>query len=231
MNHSATDNKVIVNDLDEQQVADWLGQHPLFFTKHTDLLDQMQLPHPVRGAISLLEFQISRLRKQKADSDTKLHQLIGRAQENEQLLHNLHQLTISLLQSKSIAETIETTERSLQKAFALDWIKLQLIKDKTDLPTPSQTYQDSCFDHILKTRKPQCGLVDEKILQWLFPENTDEIRSAAIIPLATDQHPKGLLGLGSKDACRFRPDAGTVFLEQLGELLTTIICKHHAYDQ
>ena len=61
--------------LDEDSVAAYLSEHPEFFNKQEDLLAKLRIPHKSGGAISLLERQVSLLRRQqgKPRQDRSLH--------------------------------------------------------------------------------------------------------------------------------------------------------------
>ena len=70
----------------------------------------------------------------------------------------------------------------------------------------------------LERRQTICGRQDEKINRALFGDGVD-IGSSAIIPLFHQQD-LGLLCLGSAGESRFNDAMGTIFLQQLGELVS-----------
>jgi uncharacterized protein YigA (DUF484 family) len=70
----------------------------------------------------------------------------------------------------------------------------------------------------IKARKPVCGRQDDKINCELFGADI-RIGSSALIPLYHTGD-MGLLCLGSTSADRFGVSMGTIFLQQLGELVS-----------
>ena len=48
--------------LQENQVVDFLKQHPDFFLRHKALLDELTVPHEQRGAVSLFDLKLERQR-------------------------------------------------------------------------------------------------------------------------------------------------------------------------
>jgi uncharacterized protein len=64
-----------------------------------------------------------------------------------------------------------------------------------------------------------CGRLKLEKLEFLFAERAEQVASAVVIPL----NPVGLLAVGSSDPNRFHPGMGTVFLEQMAELIRTAI--------
>jgi uncharacterized protein YigA (DUF484 family) len=78
------------------------------------------------------------------------------------------------------------------------------------------------FEAFLKTSRPQCGRFKREQLQYLFGDQAQAIESAALIPLG--HHCKlGLMAIGSREASRFHPGMGTLFLTHLGELMELLL--------
>ena len=48
--------------LDDRAVSDFLLQNPDFFIRNARQVEQMLVPHPVRGTVSLVEWQLARQR-------------------------------------------------------------------------------------------------------------------------------------------------------------------------
>lgn len=51
-------------ELDDDAVMQYLLQNPDFFIRNARLVEQMHIPHPVRGSVSLVEWQLGRQRNQ-----------------------------------------------------------------------------------------------------------------------------------------------------------------------
>ena len=71
--------------LQEEQVVAFLGQHPDFFLRHKALLDQLQIPHPIKGAVSLVELHQERQRERIETQEQELRELMETASRNERI--------------------------------------------------------------------------------------------------------------------------------------------------
>ena len=65
-------------------IKDYLQANPTFFDDNPDILEFISLPHKNGGAISLIERQMSLLRKRDLELSNHISGLLGRAQDNEQ---------------------------------------------------------------------------------------------------------------------------------------------------
>ena len=75
------------------------------------------------------------------------------------------------------------------------------------------------FDTFLKGSGPRCGQVRDAQRSFLFGRETDEVGSAALVPLGQGAE-VGFMAIGSVDANRFHPGMSIDFLTRLGELVT-----------
>jgi uncharacterized protein YigA (DUF484 family) len=83
------------------------------------------------------------------------------------------------------------------------------------------------FSQVLASSKPICGHFKERQLEFLFPEHASEIGSGALLPLGQNAS-FGVLAICSRDPQRFHPGMGTIFLRQLGEIVSRILVPHIA---
>jgi len=81
------------------------------------------------------------------------------------------------------------------------------------------------FESFLKSSRPQCGRFKQEQLQYLFGDQAQAIESVALIPLGR-KPVRGLLAIGSREASRFHPGMGTLFLTHLGELTGLLLSEH-----
>jgi len=219
----------------EHEIVRYLRDRPDFFERHLDLLADMILPHESGKAISLLERQLSVLRDQRDENRKKLNQLIVTAQKNEELNNHINELILDLLDASTLKEVINTVIDRLAKDLEADAVVLRLFDNgNTSLKTVPEVVDWSepvmgAFEKVIKGRRPVCGSLKPGQLDALFSEQSDNIQSAALIPLVEDASSSkayGLLAIGSPDRQRFRADMGTVFLTQLGKVLTRILKLH-----
>lgn len=219
----------------EHDIVRYLRNHPAFFEQHLDLLADMVLPHETGKAVSLLERQLSVLRDQRDDNRKKLNQLIITAQKNEELNNHINELILELLDASNLEEVIKTVTKRLAKDINADAVVIRLfdvgnnaLKSVPEVVDWSEPVMGA-FEKVIKGRRPVCGSLKPGQLDALFSEQSDNIHSAALIPLvegAGSSKAYGLLAIGSPDRHHFRADMGTVFLTQLGKVLTRILKLH-----
>ena len=231
---SQQDQKIDIKDT-ERDIVRYLRDHPDFFERHQGLLADMLLPHETGGAISLLERQVSVLREQRDDNKKKLQQLIKTAQKNEQLNNHVNTLILALLDAMSLEEVLEVVRTRLANDFDAEAVVVRLFNTGHPTMTRLPELVDwsepvlGAFEKVIDGRKPVCGALKPGQLDALFSDQSDNIVSAALIPLvesASSSKCYGMLAIGSPDRNRFRADMGTVFLSQLGKVLTRVLKQH-----
>ena len=222
--------------LEEKSVADYLRDNPDFFHNNTSLLAALQVPHAVGPAVSLVEHQVKVLRDQNSQLKRKLMDLVHVARDNNRLNERMHQLTLGLINASSLEALLDTLRENLLVEFKADTVTLRLA----GLPEArarecavdifdTDSKELNHFEVFLKSSRPQCGRFKQEQLQYLFGDQAQAIESVALIPLG----PKvslGLLAIGSREASRFHPGMGTLFLTHLGELTGLLLADHLATD-
>ena len=217
----------------EQDMLNYLREHPAFFEKHQDILEGLSLSHETGTAISLIERQVQILREQKDEQQQQLQSLISTAHNNEKLNNNVNALILELLDASSLSEVLEIIEKRIRADFEADAIVIKLLasgntvlKDHEELTTWQQPAL-AIGEKVMTAREPVCGSFNKEQMQALFDDA--DIQSAGIIPLAKDKDSKncyGIIAIGSYDPQRFRADMGTLFLSLIGQVLTRILKRH-----
>lgn len=218
----------VEQSLSEEDVHDYLTQHPDFFERHNALLGSLRLPHVAGGTVSLVEKQVSVLRQKDLKLERQLKDLLDVARANDALSVKIHQLTLRLLHAADLPATLTAIEDSLRTGFDADQSILVLFADPADfadirigrffLPVQRDDEAVKAFDTFLQGNGPRCGQVRDAQRNFLFGKETDEIGSAAMIPLGKKSS-LGFLAIGSVDADRFHPGMSIDFLTRLGELV------------
>jgi uncharacterized protein YigA (DUF484 family) len=212
----------------EQAVHDYLQQNPDFFEHNGDLLGTLRLPHNAGGTVSLVERQVSVLRQKDIRLERQLKDLLDVARANDTLAAKIHQLTLALLAAPDLQATLSCIEKGLRTGFDADQSILVLFGDPTAftdidvgrffLPAERADPALKAFDTFLDSNAPRCGQVRDAQRNFLFGEDTNEIGSAALVPLGKNNE-IGFLAIGSADADRFHPGMSTDFLSRLGDLV------------
>ena len=228
--------------LDEQAVAEFLRGHPDFFDDQPELLAELVLPHPSGKAVSLIERQVSQLREQNQRLRQQLQSLVRNARNNEILSERIHNMTLALLHVNALDNLFSTLHDRLRKDFDADAVTVCLVSgpDNTRPPAPHEeglivrhiNHSDlHNFDKILESNGPVCGRLTHRQMHYLFSDGAGDINSVALIPLKAATPPQqpvllGIIGIGSPDTHRFQAGMGTVFLNQLADIVSSILRRH-----
>ena len=208
------------------EIAQYLCKHPQFFEEYADVLADIQVPHPHGGrAIPISERQIVALRDKNRILQEKLSDLIRFGEENGALTEKMHRLAIVLLTFTHLNDLLGGLHFNLREDFSIPHMGLRLwdiTSSGTELPEFSLTSTDirtlaESLPH------PYCGThVPDEIKTW-FGEDALRLRSFAMVALRARQTVIGLMVMGSEDPQRFYSGMGTIYLTQLGELVSAAL--------
>jgi hypothetical protein len=218
----------IEEELSESAIQDYLRRHPDFFERHGALLGSLRLPHITGGTVSLVERQVSVLRQRDVKLERKLKELLEVARTNDVLAGKIHQLALALLAARDLPQTLDSVEGALRTAFGADQSVLVLFRnpagcgelraDRFSRPMERDDSALQSFATFLASSRPRCGQVRDSQRNFLFGPGTDEVGSAALVPLGL-RCEVGFLAIGSIDAKRFHPAMSFDFLARLGDLV------------
>lgn len=218
--------------LSEAAVHEYLRRNPDFFERHAALLGTLRLPHATGGAVSLVERQVSMLRQKDVKRERKLKEFLEVARANDALANKIHGLALSLLAARDRSETLAAVESSLRTAFGADSAVLVLFGDPDELRhlesgrfvrlARRDDPELRPFATFLGSSRPRCGQVRDAQRDFLFGGQTDEVGSAAMVPLG-EKCEIGFLAIGSADANRFHPGMSFDFLARFGELVAAAL--------
>lgn len=214
-----------MTDFKPDDIRQFLRDHPEFFAEHPDTLLGLKLPHDSGDASSLLMYQNQVLRERNTALKKRLNELITVASENEQLLAQIHGLTLKALASAEGQELIASAVHQLQQDFDAEEVTLWLFGE-----WPHDMQHDvvrfSSVDAadleplkgFLERKQPACGRLSTQKRDLLFNDAASQVQSVALVPLDQDVS-IGFLALGSSKTDQFHPGMETTFLRQLGEVL------------
>ena len=218
--------------VDEQQVIDYLMEHPDFFQQNAPLLADMDIPHEAGGAISLIERQVSVLRQKNKHFEAKLREMVDAVHDNQRLNNSLQRLAINLFMTDGLDDVIATVLDELRNELDSEFTVIRLMStDRALLKKQAQRYmkaddpQLKSFSRLLDEKRIQCGRLSEEQIHFLFGDEADKVASGAVMPLS-DAETFGVLALGSQDPQRYHPGMGTEFLQQLASLVSAAIKPH-----
>ena len=218
-------------EITAEQVAAYLRANTDFFLEQGDLLDGLFIPHRHTGeAISLLEHLVQRQRDRQAQLSRQMEDMLRAARESERVVVSLHHLALELMSCDSLDDVVATCRDLMCSEFEADSVILRLI-GRGQSGDSSLHFIDP-DDRALKQmaglfqkRQPVCGRLRPKQQIFLFGEESTAIKSAVLIPLFEARN-IGVLALGSEHEDRFHPGMGTLFISQLGDLVSRALSLH-----
>jgi uncharacterized protein YigA (DUF484 family) len=210
---------------EESKVIDYLQKHPETLMSYPDIFTNLSIPHQIHGTISLVERQLIMLRNEKQVIKQSMDELVSIARENEELNQRFHRLALELMSSDQLHDVLSLVQDQVQTFFHTDYVCFKFLPTVNDVKKHLSTHYLDADSGVVDTaiawvsgRKPICGQQKEAVNTALFGADLT-IESSAIIPLYHASE-LGLLCLGSASKEHFTKEKGTIFLEQLGELVS-----------
>lgn len=210
--------------LGAHEIAAWLRRHPNFLQQFPDLALTLVVPREQGSAASLAGYQLEILRDKNRELSRRLQELFANAQENERLAVRTHQLTLALMKQDRAGDTARAMAASLEEDFNGDLVRIVLFAPVEGLGAADwvQTLAEddarlAPFRDCLKDGEPICGRLQPDKNALLYGVRAEDVASSALLPLAG----RGLIAVGSRDANRFFPGMGTLFLRMMGEAYDT----------
>lgn len=202
-----------------EDVALFLRTHPGFFDEHPELLEKIQVPHPMGGrAISLAERQTLALREKLKLVEGKLAELIQFAEENDAISEKVHRLSEALVGARDFPALAQSLYFHLREDFAVPHVALRVWGKSVPVDfAEAQAVSEAQRLQAESMAAPQCGPATANAFLPCFGDAAEHIRSVALVPLGQTAV-FGLLALGSEDAQRFYAEMGTLYLRRIGEL-------------
>ena len=212
--------------IDESTVINFLRNNPELLMKYPDVFAALSVPHGADGATSLVERQVKMLRSENQKLKQNIEQLVSIARDNEDLNQRFHRLALELINSDQLHDILSLVQDQVQTFFYTDYVSFRFLPGVSaggDLVEELSMSDDDTLLKLLSDwvgkRQPVCGQQPREICDELFGIDRP-IGSCALIPLYGTRD-FGLLCLGSTDKDRFTDDMGTIFLQQLGELVSS----------
>ena len=201
------------DNLDPKAVEAFLRAHPNFLQDRPGLLAVLNLPHGGEGAVSLVERQVSVLRERNIASRQKLAELSDISRENDRLLDATRNTILALLAGENRADLSRIWLDQVTGTFkaemgALVWLDGSADSAEEALITDKLVRQSSGFSGVLRPEE----------MQAVFGTEATE-GSAALVAIRSGEDHIGVLGVGSHDTQRYRPEDGTLFLDYLAEVI------------
>lgn len=225
---SVEDRAVTGIELDDEMVMQYLLQNPDFFIRNARLVEQMHVPHPVRGTVSLVEWQLARQRNHITRLEEEITLLMEQASANETLFARLLYLQADLVAASSLQDMLNRLQR-WARGFGLAGANIRLFADRWNIGAPSDFTHlgltRSAFEPLriqrLGDRHHYLGSLNGPELLLLLPQ-AKQVGSVAL-SLLGEQGGLGMVIFSSRDTQHYQQGMGTVMLNQLARMLPELL--------
>ncbi|MEY4921305.1 MAG: hypothetical protein RLY17_22 [Pseudomonadota bacterium] len=217
-------------ELDDDAVMQYLLQNPDFFIRNARLVEQMHIPHPVRGSISLVEWQLGRQRNQISQLEEELTLLMEQASLNQVLFNRLLQLQNNLATASSLQDLLNRLQ-CWARDFGLIGANVRLFSDRWHIGAPSDFTHLALSRHAFEPLRIQrlgnnnhyLGSLNGSELLLLLPK-AKQVGSVALSLLGKNGD-LGVIIFSSRDIQHYQQGMGTVMLNQLSTLLPSLLAR------
>ena len=221
------------DDVDADQVAAYLAQHPDFFERHPNLLGGLTLADPQNGrAISLLERQVQLLRDRTRLLEAQLAEMVRHGHDNDARVARLAAWARTLLRAHDPLDLAPAAVAEIKTSFDIPYAALRIFAPLASLASLdcARPVSEQAIRLATSMNAPYCGTnIAFEPAAWLQsdPAAEGQVRSLAMIPLRREAGAAafGLLVLGSPDLERFTSAMGTEFLVRVGELASAALAR------
>jgi len=215
-------------ELSIEQVAEFLREYPDFFTRHPDVLLNIEVPHPHGGrTVSIPERQLIATRERVRLLESKLAELLKFGEENDALSDKVHALTRKLIGAKNREATINTLYLDLLDTFQIPHVIVRLWNINVPEGSVAPEFTASAPELVQFAEAmtaPYVGAHPVYETNLWFGEHAPHLKSYAMVPLKTDKL-FGILLLASENNERFYSGMGTMFLSRIGDVFAAVLAR------
>ncbi|HDG1704643.1 TPA: DUF484 domain-containing protein [Kluyvera ascorbata] len=228
MKHVGEEQQDAITTLNDGAVVDYLLQHPEFFIRNAAVVEQMRVPHPVRGMVSLVEWHMVRSRNYIAMLEENMSQLMEQATANESLFYRLLHLQNRLACAESLDDLLLRFHRWARE-LGLAGASLRLFSDRWRLGAPSRhtdlVLSRQAFEPLRIQRLGQgnhyLGTLNGPELLVVLPE-AKAVGSVAMSMMGSDGD-LGVILFSSRDPHHYQPGQGTQLLQEIALMLPGLL--------
>lgn len=213
---------------DEKNILEYLVANPSFFIRYPQILDQIVLPHPVKGTISLLEAQQKRLKESVKSLKESMYHMSEIASFNDSVFRTFFNMYNDLYQCQSINEMVMLLNETCREKLFVPYSRIWINANKVDNPMKcDQKYLISLdnfsivCEHFMHNEMCDLGKLTDAERVMLF-EDSDLIYSRLMIRLGVNGD-LGVLVFGHADISHYHKDLECSFIQQLAGFITLLI--------
>lgn len=198
-------------ELDADLVRTYLEQNPDFFVNHPDLVTQLRIPHASHGAVSLLEKRQEIQRGKIIKMEEELNLLMGHARQNEIIFRAVSDMYIALVGCQSVSDLEDAVDQVCKNQLYLAHFRLLQPEDEAYVHLQAKLNGNSSY----------LGRLSPDILDTVFDGSA---QSVALVELnyqvGDEEIIFGIAAFASSSAQHFQPTMDTLFIDELGKLLS-----------
>ncbi|WP_083601913.1 MULTISPECIES: DUF484 family protein [Thalassotalea] len=227
---NSTENLVVPDvdiQLTDELIVTYLQDNPDFFNRQPDLVAQLRLSDPHRGAISLVERQQLALRTKVQTLEEEITHLMSVANQNEQLFSLYSDLYLRLLDCETAAELLNCLRQATTELLSLKSLKVWLVAP--------YSFEHDCLieqdcqeilDNRLQAEDYYFGRIQQREQQMVF----DQACEGSVVMIKLEHHEKviGFIAISSQDADHFEPRMDTLLLNQFRKLVAKLLVQLQA---
>ncbi len=213
--------------LDDQAVNDYLQQNPDFFIRNARQVEQMAVPHPVRGSVSLVEWYMARQRNHIQRLEEEITLLLEQASANQELFDRLLALQGHLAAAGSLQDMLNRLQRWARE-LGLAGVNLRLFANQWRLGAPSEFVQLGLSRQVFELLRIQRFGQQHHFLgslngQELLPQ-AKAIGSVAM-SLMGERGELGVLIFSSRDSQHYQAGMGTLLIQYLAQMMPELLSR------
>ena len=194
----------------------------------------LEMPREQGPAASLASYQLDVLRGKNRALERRLAELIEIAGDNEQLVVQVHSLTLGLLRADSLLDSLRSVVAGLTEDFDTDLVRVVLLGDAR------RPARGRLAARRNRRRRGPARL--RRILRAQGADGRPPGHRQAVLPVRqggrigavggadAGRRDCGMLAVGSHDANRFHPGMGTMFLKLIAESVNAAIQRYADRD-
>jgi len=194
--------------LTDREVVEYLLRNPGFFIRNARSVEQMQVPHPVQGAVSLVEWHMVRARHHINVLEENMTLLMEQASSNEALFYRLLRLQSRLALATSLDDLLTRFNRwAREMGLAGASIRRQAFE-------PLRIQRLGQENHYL-------GPLNGPELLVVLPE-AKAVGSVAMSMMGRDGD-LGVILFSSRDVHHYQQDQGTHLLQEIALMMPELL--------
>jgi uncharacterized protein YigA (DUF484 family) len=217
-------------ELIDKEVASYLLANPGFFVNRDSLLLKIQVPHKSKGTISLVEKQLDVIRNRQKEARKQLKEFVENAERNKEIFDKSRKLILSMMAAKRSSEFFAVLEKGLKRDFRSRANALVVFGKKKQINHfTSRLSVGSARKYVgalMQSKAPTLGTLRPMEQDFLFGDQSEKVKSSAVLTIRDKNKYLGMLAIGSSDAEYFTPDMDAIFISFIAETLGKLLPQH-----